>query len=69
MGARAEFYRLLDEYAASGGACLIVSSDLAEVLGLADRVIVMRNGASVAEVKREDVTRETLLRAMTAVAA
>jgi ABC-type sugar transport system ATPase subunit len=69
VGARAEFYRLLDEYAASGGACLIVSSDLAEVLGLADRVFVMRNGASVAELDREDMTRETLLRAMTAVAA
>ena len=69
MGARAEFYRLLDEYAATGGACLIVSSDLVEVLGLADRVFVMRNGASVLELEREDMSRETLLRAMTAVAA
>jgi ABC-type sugar transport system ATPase subunit len=69
VGARAEFYRLLDDYAASGGACLIVSSDLNEVLGLADRVFVMRNGASVAQIKREDMNRETLLRAMTAVAA
>jgi ABC-type sugar transport system ATPase subunit len=69
VGARAEFYRLLDEYAASGGACVIVSSDLTEVLGLADRVFVMRNGASVAEVSKEDMSRETLLRAMTGVAA
>ncbi|HEY1942138.1 MAG TPA: sugar ABC transporter ATP-binding protein [Roseiarcus sp.] len=69
VGARAEFYRLLDDYAAAGGACLIVSSDLNEVLGLADRVFVMRNGASVAQIEREDMNRETLLRAMTAVAA
>jgi ABC-type sugar transport system ATPase subunit len=69
VGARAEFYRLLDEYAAAGGACLIVSSDLTEVLGLADRVYVMRNGASVAEVRKENMSRESLLRAMTAVAA
>jgi ABC-type sugar transport system ATPase subunit len=69
VGARAEFYRLLDEYAASGGSCLIVSSDLTEVLGLADRVFVMRNGASVAEVEKKDMNRESLLRAMTAVAA
>jgi rhamnose transport system ATP-binding protein len=69
VGARAEFYRLLDEYAAAGGACLIASSDLTEVLGLADRVYVMRNGASVAEIKKEDMSREGLLRAMTAVAA
>lgn len=69
VGARAEFYRLLDEYAASGGACLIVSSDLNEVLGLADRVFVMRNGASVAEMEKKEMNRENLLRAMTAVAA
>jgi rhamnose transport system ATP-binding protein len=68
-GARAEFYRLLDEYAATGGACLIVSSDLAEVLGLADRVVVMRDGASVAELGKEEMGRENLLRAMTAVTA
>ncbi len=69
VGARAEFYRLLDEYAARGGACLIVSSDLTEVLGLADRVVVMRDGASVGKMEKDDMTREALLRAMTAVAA
>jgi ABC-type sugar transport system ATPase subunit len=69
VGARAEFYRLLDEYAAAGGACLIVSSDLSEILGLADRVFVMRDGASVAEMGKEQMKRENLLRAMTAVAA
>ena len=69
VGARAEFYRLLDDYAAAGGACLIVSSDLTEVLGLADRVVVMRDGASVAEIGKTDMNRENLLRAMTAVAA
>ncbi len=69
VGARAEFYRLLDEYAAAGGSCLIVSSDLTEVLGLADRVVVMRDGASVAEMERGDMKRENLIRAMTAEAA
>nr|WP_295463245.1 sugar ABC transporter ATP-binding protein [Mesorhizobium sp.] len=69
VGARAEFYRLLDEYAAAGGSCLIVSSDLTEVLGLADRVVVMRDGASVAEMERSEMNRENLLRAMTTVAA
>ena len=69
VGARAEFYRLLDQYAAAGGACLIISSDLTEVLGLADRVFVMRDGATVASVEGEGMTRESLLGAMTAVAA
>jgi ribose transport system ATP-binding protein len=54
---------------AAGGACLIVSSDLTEVLGLADRVVVMRDGASVAEMEKAEMNRENLLRAMTAVAA
>jgi len=66
VGARAEFYKLLDDYAAAGGACIVVSSDLAEVLGLADRVVVIRDGASVAEAEGQDMTRENLLRAMTA---
>lgn len=69
VGARAEFYKLLDEYVAAGGACLVVSSDLTEVLGLADRVVVMRDGASVAEMEKTEMNRENLLRAMTAVAA
>jgi ABC-type sugar transport system ATPase subunit len=69
VGARAEFYKLLDDYAAAGGACLVVSSDLTEVLGLADRVVVMRDGATVAHVEGPDMTRENLLRAMTVEAA
>ena len=69
VGARSEFYKLLDDYAAAGGSCLVVSSDLTEVLGLADRVVVMRDGATVAEVKGPDMTRENLLRAMTVTAA
>lgn len=64
VGARAEFYRLLDEYAAAGGAALIASSDLGEVLGLADRVVVMRGGRSVAELTGDRMNREETMRAM-----
>ena len=69
VGARSEFYKLLDDSAAGGGACIVVSSDLTEVLGLADRVVVMRGGVSVTEVKGHEMTRENLLRAMTVVEA
>ncbi|TDE01165.1 sugar ABC transporter ATP-binding protein [Jiangella asiatica] len=68
VGARGEFYKLLDDYAAAGGACLVVSSDLTEILGLADRVVVLRAGASVAEMKGSDMNREAVLRAMVAAA-
>lgn len=65
VGARSEFYRLLDDYAAAGGACIVVSSDLSEVLGLADNTFVMRDGETVAEIAGNEATRESLLRAMT----
>lgn len=69
VGARAEFYKLLDDYAAAGGACLVVSSDLTEVLGLADRVVVIRSGSSVATLTGECMSRGHVLRAMTVGAA
>jgi ribose transport system ATP-binding protein len=64
VGARGEFYRLLDDFAAAGGSALIVSSDLSEVLGLADRVVVMRAGRSVAELTGGRMNREEAMRAM-----
>jgi ABC-type sugar transport system ATPase subunit len=69
VGARAEFYKLLDDFAAAGGACLVVSSDLTEVLGLADRVVVIRSGSSVATLTGERMNREDVLLAMTVGAA
>jgi ABC-type sugar transport system ATPase subunit len=69
IGARSEFYRLLDSYAAEGGACLVVSSDLSEVLDLADRVVVMRGGRSVAEFEGDQMTRQNILESMTVGAA
>lgn len=69
VGARAEFYKLLDDYAAEGGACLVVSSDLTEVLGLADRIVVIRGGSSVTTLTGERMNRENALRAMTVGAA
>ena len=50
-------------HAAAGRACLMVSSDLPEVLATADRVIVMREGRIVGEHDREGLTPERLVRA------
>lgn len=45
VGARVEIYRLIEEFAEKGKAVIVISSDLPEVLGISDRVIVMYEGA------------------------
>ena len=65
VGARAEIYRLLRELAAKGLALLVVSSDLPEVLTLADRIVVMADGATVGEIAGNDATEEAVLRLAT----
>ena len=49
VGTKAEVHRLLDELARQGVAVLMISSELPEVLRLADRILVMREGRLVAE--------------------
>ena len=62
VGARAEIYDHLHGFAAGGGAVLFASSDLPEVLGIADRIVVMRDGAVAAILPRGEATPETVLR-------
>ena len=50
VGAKSEIYRLIDNLAASGIAILVISSELPEVVGIADRVLVMRDGTIAGEV-------------------
>ncbi len=63
VGTKAEVHRLLSEQAAKGMAVLMVSSDLPEVLGMADRILVMREGRLVAEIDRVNATQETVMTA------
>lgn len=62
VGARAEIYRILRELAASGVALLVVSSDLPEVLTLADRIVVMREGETVGELPGHRASEIDILR-------
>jgi ribose transport system ATP-binding protein len=50
VGAKSEIYRIIDKLAESGIAILVISSDLPEVIGIADRVLVMREGRIAGEV-------------------
>ena len=65
VGARADIYRLLRELAAGGMALLVVSSDLPEVLALADRIVVMADGRTVGELPGEGTDEEAVLRLAT----
>jgi ABC-type sugar transport system ATPase subunit len=61
VGAKAEIYHLIDDLARSGVAVLVISSELPEVLGLADRIIVMQNGHITGELDRADASEEAIL--------
>jgi len=65
VGARSEIYRLLRALADRGVALLVVSSDLPEVLALADRIVVMAEGRTVGELPGEGATEEQVLRLAT----
>jgi rhamnose transport system ATP-binding protein len=65
VGTKAEVHRLMSDLAADGVAVLMVSSELPEVLGMADRVLVMREGRLVAEIPRADADSEAVMRAAT----
>jgi rhamnose transport system ATP-binding protein len=64
VGAKAEIHRLMCELAAQGLAILMISSELPEVLGMSDRVLVMREGRLVAEFLRAEATPEAVGAAM-----
>jgi ribose transport system ATP-binding protein len=61
VGAKVEVYRLMNELLARGAAILMISSELPEVLGMSDRILVMREGAIVAEFKREEASQEAIM--------
>jgi rhamnose transport system ATP-binding protein len=64
VGAKAEIHRLMSELAGEGVAILMISSELPEVLGMSDRVLVMREGRLAAEFDRAEATSEAVGAAM-----
>jgi ABC-type sugar transport system ATPase subunit len=67
VGAKAEIHGLLDELACQGYALIVVSSELPEVISLSRRILVMREGAVVAELGRQEFSQEQLMRWMAGV--
>jgi ribose transport system ATP-binding protein len=60
VNAKVEVYNLIGDFVATGGAVIIVSSDLPELEGICDRVIVMRNGSIAADIPREQICQQTI---------
>jgi rhamnose transport system ATP-binding protein len=64
VGAKSEIHRLMSELAQKGLAIIMISSELPEIMGMSDRILVMRAGRIVKEVARADATQAAIARAM-----
>lgn len=62
VGAKKEIYELLNELKSMGKAVIMISSDLSEILGISDRIIVMNEGHLSGELKREDANQESIMK-------
>ena len=65
VGAKAEIYRIINELAAGGAAVLVISSELPEVIGLCDRVLVMHEGRLQGALHPPDISQEAIMRLAT----
>jgi putative xylitol transport system ATP-binding protein len=61
VGAKREIYRIICDYAAAGGTVVMISSEIDEVLGMSDRVMVMRGGRSAGVLDRTDANAQSLV--------
>lgn len=61
VGAKQEIYRLMEDLAAQGLAILFVSSEMEEILGMSDRVLVMHEGRISGELARKDLSEEAVM--------
>ncbi len=62
VGSKSEIHRLISELAAEGMAVVMISSEMPEILGMSDRIIVMREGSIMGEFNRTDADQETLIK-------
>ncbi|MCM3399534.1 sugar ABC transporter ATP-binding protein [Oceanobacillus profundus] len=65
VGAKVEVYNLINELVKSGACVIIVSSELPEILGMCDRIIVMHEGALTGDFNRDEVDQEIIMKAAT----
>ncbi len=61
VGAKAEIYQIMDELTKEGKSIIIISTDLPELIGVSDRVVVMREGRTVLEISKDEMSQEVIL--------
>ncbi|MFJ4010532.1 sugar ABC transporter ATP-binding protein [Streptomyces sp. NPDC090026] len=61
VGAKVEIYQLINDLTAAGAAVLMISSDLPEVLGMSDRVLVMAHGRIAGELPADEATQDAVM--------
>ncbi|MDR0874902.1 MAG: sugar ABC transporter ATP-binding protein [Clostridiales Family XIII bacterium] len=61
VGAKMEIFKLINELIAQDYAVLMISSEMVEIIGMCDRAVVFREGMTVGEVPKEDLTEENLI--------
>lgn len=61
IGAKADIYLLMEKMAEQGVAIIMVSSELTEVMGMSDRIIVMRDGEITGELAKEEFSEQNIL--------
>lgn len=67
MGAKAEIYKLMNEVIASGKTILLISSEMEELMGMSDRIIVLAEGRITGELEKEEFNQETIMKMASAV--
>lgn len=61
VNARSEFYTLMNDFVEAGGCIIMISSEMPEVLGVSDRIIVMRGGKISGELSREEASEQSIM--------
>ena len=61
VGSKSEIHKLMTQFAKQGLAILMISSELPEILGMSDRIIVMKEGRITGELARKDATQERIM--------
>ena len=61
VGAKREIYRIMSDFASEGGTVIMASSEIDEVVGMADYIIVIRDGRISGTLERKEVTPEKLM--------
>ena len=62
VGAKEEIYKVMIELLKQGKAIIMISSDMPELISMSDRIMVMRNGSTVAEVQKSEISEESILK-------